>query len=122
VIEGNKQQYYLALRRTQVSLQRDESAPDWLPWFTFFLRSMRKQKDNLLRKVERERQFLQAMPKLDAEILQLTRENGRTTTPEIVIATQATRANVRKRLEALVNSNLLKKHGRSTGTWYTLPL
>lgn len=122
VIESNKQQYYLALRRTQVSLQRDEDAPDWLPWFTFFLRSMRKQKDNLLRKVERERQFLQAMPKLDAEILQLVRENGRTTTPEIVIATQATRANVRKRLEALVRSNLLQQHGRGKGTWYSLPL
>lgn len=122
VIESNKQQYYLALRRTQISLQRDEGTPDWLPWFTFFLRSMRKQKDNLLRKVERERQFLQAMPKLDAEILQLVRENGRTTTPEVVMATQATRANVRKRLAALVSSNLLQQHGRSTGTWYTLPL
>lgn len=122
VIESNKQQYYLALRRTQISLQRDEDTPDWLPWFTFFLRSMRKQKDNLLRKVERERQFLQAMPKLDAEILQLVRENGRTTTPEIVMATQATRANVRKRLTALVSNNLLQQHGRSTGTWYTLPL
>lgn len=122
VIEDNKQQYYLALHRTQVSLQRDEDAPDWLPWFTFFLRSMRKQKDNLLRKIERERQFLQAMPKLDAEILQLVRENGRTTTPEIVMATQATRANVRKRLAALVSSNMLQQHGRSTGTWYTLPL
>ena len=82
---------------------------------------MRKQKDNLLRKVERERQFLQAMPKLDAEILQLVRENGRTTTPEIVMATQATRANVRKRLTALVSNNLLHQHGRSTGSWYTLP-
>ena len=122
VIESNKQQYYLALRRTQISLQRDEGKPDWVPWFTFFLRSMRKQKDNLLRKVERERQFLQAMPKLDAEILQLVRENGRTTTPEIVMATQATRANVRKRLTALVSNNLLQQHGRSTGTWYTLPL
>ena len=122
VIESNKQQYYLALRRTQISLQRDEGTPDWLPWLTFFLRSMRKQKDNLLRKVERERQFLQAMPKLDAEILQLVRETGRTTTPEIVMATQATRANVRKRLTALVNNNLLQQHGRSTGTWYTLPL
>ena len=77
VIESNKQQYYLALRRTQISLQRDEGTPDWLPWLTFFLRSMRKQKDNLLRKVERERQFLQAMPKLDAEILQLVRKTGR---------------------------------------------
>lgn len=120
VIEHNKQDYYLSLRRTQVSLQRDE--PDWLPWFTFFLRSMRKQKNNLLRKVERERQFLQAMPKLDADILQLVRENGRTTTPEIVIATQATRANVRKRLEELVRSKLLQQHGRGRGTWYTLPL
>ena len=34
VIESNKQQYYLALRRTQISLQRDEGTPDWLPWLT----------------------------------------------------------------------------------------
>jgi len=107
VIEGNKDRYYLSLRRTQVSLQQDQ--PDWQPWLTFFLRSMRKQKDNLLHKVERERQFLQAMPQLDADILQLVQENGRTTTPEIVIATQATR-------------NLLQQHGRGRGTWYTLPL
>jgi predicted HTH transcriptional regulator len=82
---------------------------------------MRQQKDNLLKKVERERQFLQAMPQLDADILQLARENGRTTTAEIVIATQANRATVRKRLEELVRSHLLKQHGQGKGTWYTLP-
>lgn len=119
VIEDNKERYYLSLRQTQISLKQDQ--PEWQPWITFFLRSMRKQKDNLLRKVERERQFLQAMPQLDADILELVRENGRTTTAEIVIATQANRATVRKRLEELVRSNLLEQHGRQRGTWYTLP-
>lgn len=119
VIEDNKDRYYLSLRQTQISLKQGQ--PDWQPWITFFLRSMRKQKDNLLRKVERERQFLQAMPQLDADILELVRENGRTTTAEIVIATQAKRATVRKRLEEMVRSNLLKQHGRQRGTWYTLP-
>ena len=119
VIENNKERYYLSLRQTQISLKQDQ--PDWQPWLTFFLRSMRKQKDNLLRKVERERQFLQAMPQLDADILELVRENERTTTAEVVIATQANRATVRKRLEEMVRSNLLKQHGQRKGTWYTLP-
>ena len=82
---------------------------------------MKKQKDNLLKKVERERHFLQAMPQLSADILELVRENGRITTAEIVMATQANRATVRKRLEELVRSKLLQQHGVGKGTWYALP-
>lgn len=41
----NKDSYYLALRRTQGTL--DKEAPDWLPWLSFFLRSLKAQKDHL---------------------------------------------------------------------------
>lgn len=119
VVEANKEGYYLALRRTQTTLQNDE--PDWDPWLLFFLRALKKQKDNLLKKVEREHYFLQAMPQLAADILELAKENGRITTGEILLATQAKRATIKNRLAELVNSNLLQQHGQGKGTWYALP-
>ena len=119
VIENNKDSYYLALHRTQASLNQEQ--PQWQAWLTFFLRSMKKQKDNLLKKVERERHFLQALPQLAIDILELIKTNGRITTAEIIMATQANRATVRKRLEDLVRSNLILQHGKGKGTWYSLP-
>lgn len=119
VVEANKEGYYLALRRTQTTLQNDE--PDWDPWLLFFLRALKKQKDNLLKKVEREHYFLQSMPQLAADILELAKENGRITTGEILLATQAKRATIKNRLAELVNNNLLQQHGQGKGTWYALP-
>lgn len=119
VVEANKEGYYLALRRTQTTLQKDE--PEWEHWLLFFLRALKKQKDNLLKKVEREHYFLQAMPQLAADILELTKENGRITTGEILMATQAKRATIKNRLAELVSNNLLEQHGQGKGTWYALP-
>lgn len=118
VIETNKENYYLALRRTQVTLNNE--SPEWQHWLVFFLRSLKKQKDNLLKKIERERYFLEAMPALSADIIELAKERGRITTSEVVMATKANRATVRKRLEALVRSQLLQQHGKGKGTWYSL--
>jgi len=44
IIEKNKDAYYLALQRTQKTLQ---DQIDWLPWLNFFLRSLKRQKDHL---------------------------------------------------------------------------
>lgn len=120
VVEANKEGYYLALRRTQTTLQQEE--PDWEHWLLFFLRTLKKQKDNLLKKLEREQYFLQAMPQLAADILELVKENGRITIGEILLATQAKRATVKNRLTELVNSRLLQQHGHGKGTWYALPI
>lgn len=118
IIELNKEAYYIALRRTQTTLNQED--PQWQHWLVFFLRSLKKQKDNLLRKVERERYFLEAIPPLSADILALTKEVGRITTSEVVMATKSNRATVRKRLEELVRSQLLEQHGKGKGTWYSL--
>lgn len=53
VIEDNKDLYYKALRRTQTTLK--DTAPDWEPWIGFFLRCLKKQKDSLAVRLERER-------------------------------------------------------------------
>lgn len=118
VIEANKNSYYLALRRTQGTLKQE--APDWEPWLLFFLKTLKKQKDSLLKKVQRERYFLQAMPQLALDILELLKERGQVTTGEIILATQAKRATVKKRLNELVNTQLISQHGQGKGTFYTL--
>lgn len=118
VIEANKDSYYLALRRTQGTLKQEKI--HWEPWLLFFLKTLKKQKDNLLKKVQRERYFLQAMPQLALDILEILKEHGRVTTGEVMLATQAKRATVKKRLNELVNTQLITQHGQGKGTFYTL--
>lgn len=119
VIESNKEGYYLALRRTQGTLKKTEI--EWEHWLIFFLKALKKQKDNLLKKVEREHYFLQTMPQLSADILELVKETGRVTTSEIIMATNANRATVKNHLQDLVHKQLLVQNGKGKGTWYSLP-
>ncbi len=46
IIEQNKDSYYLALRRTQQTIRKEEQS--WEPWLMFFLKTMAKQQDNRL--------------------------------------------------------------------------
>src|SRR5215472_12281287 len=48
IIERNKDSYYLALRRTQQAIRKEEQ--NWEPWLVFFLKAMAKQKDDLAEK------------------------------------------------------------------------
>ena len=77
VIEAGKEDYYLALRRTQATLQSD--APDWLPWLRFFLASLKTQTDRLARRfdgVER----VSGLPVWALPILDHVQAHGRITT------------------------------------------
>ncbi len=116
VIEQSKEGYYLALRQTQATIRTD--APDWQPWLSFFLNSLRQQKLRLERKLERERITAAALPALSLEILELAKEHGRLTISEVVTLTGANRNTVKKHLQALVAANHLAQHGRGKGTWY----
>lgn len=44
VSKGNKDSYYLAMSRTQLTIRKDDQ--NWEPWLGFFLKTMAKQKDN----------------------------------------------------------------------------
>lgn len=118
VIENNKDGYYLALRQTQGTLQTD--TPNWQPWLSFFLRTLKQQKQRLGIKIERETLLLSSLPELSLKILEFTRTRGRITISEIVTLTRANRNTIKKHLEALVKTNHLKKHGVSKGVWYAL--
>jgi Fic family protein len=118
VVERNKDAYYLALRRTQVTIRIGD--PDWQPWLEFFLRTLQHQKVRLEKKIERERLVLGDLPELSVQILELARERGRITVAEATTLTGANRNTIKDHLSALTRARHLERHGKGRGTWYGL--
>ena len=118
VIERNKENYYLALRRTQGTIQSE--APDWEPWILFFLRALQQQKRKLEVKVEKENLMQKRLPELSLQILDTIRSHGRTTLSAAVAATSGNRNTVKRHLQNLVAEGYLLKQGRGKATWYIL--
>ncbi|MDR0809936.1 MAG: Fic family protein, partial [Gemmobacter sp.] len=121
VIEENKDLYYKALRRTQTTLKSE--TPDWEPWVGFFLRSLKRQKDNLAARLEHERtaQGDEAdMPELSLQILKALRAKERLTIAELTSITGANRNTLKVRLRELVVAGRVRQHGKARATWYSL--
>jgi Fic family protein len=114
VIEENKDQYYAALRRTQATLKSEH--PDWEPWVSFFLRCLKKQKDNLQAKLERERILAESLLPLSQEILYLLRQHGRLTISDLERLTGANKNTLKVRLRELTESQQISRHGKARAT------
>lgn len=115
VIEENKDQYYLALRRAQGTLDQGEQHLG--EWIGFFLRAMNAQKDNLARKVDRERRMTNLSP-LAEQLFRLAREHGSLTVRDAVTFSGANRNTVKAQLRTLVEHRMLAVRGRSRGSRY----
>lgn len=118
VIEENKDLYYAALRRTQGTLKQER--PHWDPWVLFFLRSLKKQKDNLSVKLERERILARDLPSLSLKILSLLREQHRLGISELESLTGANKNTLKVRLRELTKGQFIVSHGKGKATYYTL--
>src|SRR6185503_10624566 len=94
-----KDLYYAALRKTQISLRSNK--PKWEAWVIFFLRCLKKQKDRLAVKMERENILAKSLPALSTQILRLLKEHERLTIAEIEQLTQANRNTLKVRLREL---------------------
>ncbi len=122
VVEDNKDLYYKALRRTQGTLKGE--TPDWEPWVGFFLRCLKKQKDNLARRLDRERGQQQSdtdLPLLSVEIINHLTQRERLSPAELADLTGANRNTLKVRLRELVQTGRIKRHGKARATWYSLP-
>ena len=121
VIEENKDLYYKALRRTQTTIKGD--VPDWEPWTGFFLRCLKKQKDSLAVRLEKEQSRQDddaALPELSVQVLKALRADERMSITEIEEATGANRNTLKKRLRELVAAGRIRQHGKARATWYSL--
>ena len=118
VIEKNEESYYLALRQTQGTIRGDE--PNWQPWVVYFLQALQSQKQQLERKIERERLILGDLPELSVNILELARERGRITIADVAKTTGSSRNTIKDHVRALTKAGHLVRHGAGRGTWYAL--
>ncbi len=117
VIEKNKDNYYLALRRTQGTFRSEHVKYD--PWLLFFLHALRTQKEILGKKIERER-IIGKLPKLSKQIIDLVKAHGELSISEIESLTRVNRNTIKVRLRELVSDQYLVQHGRGKGTRYTV--
>jgi Fic family protein len=116
VVEANKEQYYSSLRTSQNALKVPEA--DTSVWTEFFLEMLKKQKDLLAQKIERERK-MSVRSKLSNEILSYTEEQGRVTVAGLAQALDTNRNTIKTHLQKLVDEGLLALHGKGRGSYYT---
>ncbi|HWA19057.1 MAG TPA: Fic family protein [Devosia sp.] len=121
VIEENKDLYYKALRRTQTTLKKDKA--DWEPWLGFFLRCLKKQKDGLALRLDRERASQggdESLPELSLKILKAFQKKERLSIADLTSITGANRNTIKLRLRELVSEGRVRQHGKARATWYSL--
>jgi Fic family protein len=117
IIEKNKESYYLDLQKTQKTL---EAKVDWLPWFNFFFRCLKKQKDHLQVKTESANKYSQ-LPQESVLIMEYLEKHKRITIAEAnELITTISRPSIKNRLSQLVELGLIVRNGKARGTWYSL--
>jgi Fic family protein len=118
IIERNKDSYYLALRRTQQTIRKEEQ--NWEPWLVFFLKTMAKQKDSLAKKVKEEQMLRASLPALSRQILELVKTRGETKVKEIEESTGANRNTIKVHVKKLAEQQYLQQVGQGRGARYMI--
>src|ERR1700677_4135811 len=118
VVEQNKDSYYLALRRTQQTIRKEEQ--NWEAWLVFFLKTMAKQKENLAAKVKEEQALRSSLAALSRQILELAKTRGEATVKEIEDSTGANRNTIKVHVKKLVEQQYLRQVGQGRGARYTI--
>jgi len=118
IIERNKDSYYLALRRTQQVIRKEEQ--NWEPWLVFFLKTMAKQKDNLAAKVKEEQSLRASLPALSRQILELVKKRSEITVKEIEESTGANRNTIKVHVKKLAEQQYLRQVGQGRGARYMI--
>ncbi len=115
VIEKNKDNYYLSLRRSQATFKFEN--PEYDPWVLFFLKALDAQKEMLLRKIEKEKVFT-TLSGLSRQIIDLVKDYRELSISEIESITKANRNTIKKKLQDLVKNKHLLTQGQGKGTRY----
>jgi len=118
IIEENKDLYYKALRQTQKTVREEKT--DWEKWCLFFLKCLRKQKDKLSAKLEREKIITRIFPKASSEILALLKDHDRLSIADLEVLTGINRNTLKVRLRELVRDNFIEQQGKARSTVYAL--
>jgi Fic family protein len=122
VIEHNEEAYYLALRRTQTSFQKDS---DWEPWILFFLRALRSQigrlRDRLTPPTGASENVVipEDLSPMAGRLLVLLKARETLSVGDAAEAMDANRNTLKNKFTELVDNGLRRASGE--GTWRPLP-
>lgn len=116
IIENNKDLYYKNLRDCQITL--DSKKPKFENWILFFLKSLKKQKDNLEKKVKAEKILQENFDNLHLEILKILKSHKKLAISDIQKLTKGNRSTVKVKLRDLVEMKKVKSFGKGRGVVY----
>ena len=118
VIEYNKDLYYKHLRDCQITL--DQKNPQFENWILFFLKSLKKQKDNLEQRVKIEKILQENLDDLHLEILKLLKNHQKLAISDICKLIKANRNTLKVKLKNLVEMKKIKTFGKGRGVVYEI--
>tara|TARA_Y100000031_G_scaffold153718_1_gene199603 strand:+ start:53 stop:961 length:909 start_codon:yes stop_codon:yes gene_type:complete len=118
IMRNQAENLYEALVHNQQSLEA--GAPEWAGWLEAFMAMLQAQKDELYTRLYDKEDDLKNLPRLSARIMALFKEHKRLQMKEIIKLTNGRRATIKLRLNELVNTGYLKRHGKARSTWYSL--
>ncbi len=118
IIEDNKDAYYKNLRDCQITLEAKKIKFEG--WILFFLRSLKKQKDNLEKKVKAEKIIHEKFGELHLKILKILKNHNRLAVSEIQRLSVANRNTLKVKLRELVEMKKIKTFGKGRGVVYEI--
>ncbi len=118
IIEGSMAFHDAALRKTQQTL--NSPLPDWGSWLLFFLRSLARQKDQLMARMEASEKVLPELTELASRLIRLLGDVPALSVAAAVQATGANRNTIKATLRNLAARELLVARGKGRGAHYTL--
>jgi Fic family protein len=117
IVESNKNNYYLALRTSQSTFEKDHY--DAEPWVNFFLNTLSTHK-NILEKVLTNEKSILKLPVLSSSILDLAKTRRKITTPEVALALGKSKRTINTNIKKLLDFGYLEAHGAGKARFYTL--
>ncbi len=116
IIEKSNDSYYLALQRTQKTLN---DKTDWEPWLNFFFRSLKKQKEHLEVKTNQVEKY-SSLSEESAVIMQYIEDNGRINLAKACeLLPNSKKPTIKNRIKKLVEDGLIISHGKGRATFYS---
>jgi len=118
IIEGNKDVYYKSLRDCQKTL--DNNKIQFESWLTFFLKSLKKQKDNLEKKIKSEKILQENFDKLHLQILEILRNHNSLSISDIQKLSGSNYNTLKVKLKDLVQMKKIISTGKTRGVVYQI--
>lgn len=117
-MDARAKQVFEALQYTQQSLESGK--PDWSPWLECFFGILNDQAQTLRGRISGNNNQLEPaqMPPLSARVVKLFEYHDQLQMKQIITLTGGRRSTLKLRLNELVESGYLRRHGDKRSTWY----